>query len=932
MANEKKIDMKMVVASPVLTGKDSKYIWTGVVSSENIEKYEYIIPDSRKRRVFKKLVEEYEKLVFAYRNNGKINNTPMASFTHAVRTEIDKNKLEMEIRAMAEEIKEALNNPAVSGIDMGLFWIHLCREYEMINEKNPNEFKAMSSEARKNLKLFIDTMNTSEPLQREYFDCEKNKYKTHLFLTLSQEKRYAKKTNIGVDALKKLVSLIEGKEDVTDAEFISVIKEISERITLMDLNIILQNKRFSEMQYISAFKNFLITQGYTAEQIAELSNEDLRDKAQILLKSDKKAANTQLIAGCILDSAQYVDTEKLMLFYMCRSFDLLDAMAPEKGFIENTRYGQKSLDEMAEKAKETIDTEKYDYDGNTLIEAVERMRRTEEICKRVIKEGIVNKRSSATIIFGNISETHNFKRIEAGMKKFCDGIYLTYTTQLNLLYNAYENPSEIESWSDELIQRVEFSEDDLLALGLMNFENFKRFYSLGKLRKDMIKNFFIDVQNGEFDKSIEEAFIDNDDLREQARKNKELLFGNLYLNGYIDEIDIKDYFRQAVITKEMLDDLETKMTDEEKEEHKIKMQKVFDKEELLIRYKAYAEKYVEFIKYQESNPDELEKIENLRKEINFLRSEKERYREIFNKFNQIPENEKIEFGDSLLADYYIEMEVSDEAILSESLKVLYEDGFIGLENIVHMDNSYIIPILDKLSMEDTKKVRNSMSKENLEEMLDKIFDDKEFSDERKFIIIMNMFDEDSKEDTEAREFYLSLLEFEDSEKRKSKKKSTRQKTGKGGSDSNRYVYKDNVKWKFYKALDKDVRARRYANGFVEFASTKLGVRIIEKYYDGDKPAYGVATYILTEEEFRRNQSDLVTISKNGNEIMESAVLREIVPRTDRIAHRTQSEDKTWMDEMVKYFSDKISSRYEKKEIEQLQDTVQKYKTDYEMIL
>ena len=932
MANTRKIDMQKVVASPVLVGKDSKFIWTGVVKSENIGKYEYIIPDIRKRNSFRKLVEDYERAVLTYRNNGIIGNSPMATFTHAVRTEMDKNNLEMEIRALAEEIKEALNNPGKSGIDMGLFWVQLCREYEAIVEANPDEFKAMSSDARKNVKIFAEAMNENEPALREFYDDETKKYKTHQFLTLKQERKYSKKQTVGVDALINLVSIIEGKEDVQNAEFIGVIKEIAERITLMDLNVILQNKRFSEMQYISSFKNYLLTKGYTPEQIAALSIEELRDKAQDLLKTEKKEINSQLIAGCILDSAKYVDVEKLMLFYMSRSFDLLNAMAPEKNFIDNSTFGQKSLDEMAEKARESVDTEKYDYDGNTLNEAMEKMRRTEIICRKVLEAGIVNKRSSATISFGNIKETHNFKKIEDGMKRFCDGIYLTYTTQLNLLYNAYENPNEIASWSDELIRRVEFSEDDLLALGLMNFENFKRFFALGKLRKDMIKDFFIDVQTGEFDKSIEEAFVDNEELREQARENKELLFGNLYSNGYINENDIKVYFRQAIITREMLEELESDMTDSEKEEHRNKMKSVFDKNELLIRYKAYAEKYVEFIKYQESNPDDLEGIENLRRDIKFLRSEKERYREVFNKYNQISENEKVAFGDLLLEYYYIEMDVSEEAVLSESLKVLYEDGLIGLENIVHMDNSYIIPILDKLSIEDTKKVRSNMSKKDLEEMLDQIFDDKEFSDERKFIIIMNMFGEDSEEDKEAREFYLSMLNFDNSEKRKTKKGPSRQKTGKGGTDSNRYVYPDFIKWKFYKALDKDVRATRYANGFVEFASSKLGVRIIEKYYDADKPAYGVATYILSEDEFRRNESDLVTIGKNGNAIMESAVLREIVPRTDRIAHRTQSEDKTWMDEMVKYFNDTISSRYTEKESEFLQEIVKKHKTDYEMIM
>ena len=66
--------------------------------------------------------------------------------------------------------------------------------------------------------------------------------------------------------------------------------------------------------------------------------------------------------------------------------------------------------------------------------------------------------------------------------------------------------------------------------------------------------------------------------------------------------------------------------------------------------------------------------------------------------------------------------------------------------------------------------------------------------------------------------------------------------------------------------------------------------------------------------------------------MESAVLREIVPREDRIAHRTQSEDKNWMDEVVKYFKEEIESRYSENEKENLSDTVQKYKTNYEMIM
>ena len=92
---------------------------------------------------------------------------------------------------------------------------------------------------------------------------------------------------------------------------------------------------------------------------------------------------------------------------------------------------------------------------------------------------------------------------------------------------------------------------------------------------------------------------------------------------------------------------------------------------------------------------------------------------------------------------------------------------------------------------------------------------------------------------------------------------------------------------------------------------------------------------LPEETYRENANDLVTIVPNGS-ILESATLKEITPRRDRIAHRTQSADKTWMDEMVKYFGidyeRENDSRYSKEELDELQKVVSKYKTEYEMIL
>ena len=108
----------------------------------------------------------------------------------------------------------------------------------------------------------------------------------------------------------------------------------------------------------------------------------------------------------------------------------------------------------------------------------------------------------------------------------------------------------------------------------------------------------------------------------------------------------------------------------------------------------------------------------------------------------------------------------------------------------------------------------------------------------------------------------------------------------------------------------------------------------KKYYDGDKPAYGTATYILSEQDFRMNEGDLVTVSYSGD-VMESAILREITPRKDRVAHRTQSENRTWMHDMIRHFGIDLEkmqdSRYTEEELKELQTVLERYKTEYELM-
>lgn len=299
--------------------------------------------------------------------------------------------------------------------------------------------------------------------------------------------------------------------------------------------------------------------------------------------------------------------------------------------------------------------------------------------------------------------------------------------------------------------------------------------------------------------------------------------------------------------------------------------------------------------------------------------------------------EKNKNGEELLNTLFFEMEIEDDNVISQNIITMYEDGLISLENILDFDPDYIKPMLDKLSLDDATKIRNKMNYEDLIKLVDDVFLAPNVSDESKFIIVMNLFGEDTEEDKDARETYISLLEFDGESERRALPTGEKKKfTGNtSSSQSNKYVYPDFVKWKFYKALDKDVRVTRYSNGYVEFASSKLGVRIIEKYYDGDKPAYGTATYIVNEKDYRDNQAELITLTRTGK-ILESSQMKQIVPRKDRIAHRTQSAQKTWMDEIVKYFDvdfeRELDTRYTKEELKELKETIEKYKTQYEMIL
>lgn len=926
-----RINIGQVIASPVLTGNNDQYMWTGIVRSDKIDKH--IIPDDRQRAGFIKKVKEIEHMVLNYRGSFRTSNSVLK-----IKPEEPLDVLEKRILEACKQIKAIINNPESIGMDMDLYWIALCRDYEEIRQKNPNEFNAMNKDARKSLETFREYVNKNNPPIREMYIPEKNKYTCVQFLTHGQEEKIQKGrgNNKNTERLLGVIESIAGKKELSSTEGTEILKELCGAITLVDLPVIFANKIYADMQYITVFKNYLIGKGFTYEDIEKMTVEDIANEAMSTYNEDSIELHSSLVADTIISGINYLDLEKVLLLAAGRPLEAYELMSPK------VRQGTNSDSEMVkiltEKEKEGL--ERLDssmVEESSLYDVVKRTKRTEFIVNQILKSGIIDRRTRIKVINGDDEAEISIRRIEELMKNFCDGIYLSDTMQLALVYDAYTSENAMqEHWSDELVKRIRMSDNDMFVLSTVNFENLKRLYTLGRMNKDHIINLVDEAYSGALNENIELTFGTYDDPKKELMKqNNRNLLKNLYNSGIIDEKEIAKYFDLGIISIEQLDTLEEDKSPEEIESLHLALKQEFNSDRLLLSYKDYVAKYNEFMKFQKEHPEENDKIDALRKEVNELREEKERYRQVFNKYNNIPAKEKISFGDDLLAHYYVDLEVNDELDLQESIKALYEDGFIDLENIVHFDKNYIIPMLDRLSIKDAYRVRHSMTFEELEEMLDTIFDNPEFNDERRFIIVMNLLGEDTEKDKAAREFYLEMLDFNDATK-KGKKQETRniKNLGVGGKDSTKYVYPDIIKWKFYKALDPECRVTRYSNGFVEFVSSKLGVRIIEKYYDGNKPAYGTATYILSESDYRKNEADLITIYPKGN-VLESATLREITPRKDRIAHRTQSENKTWMDQMIKYF--KISfepereTRYTGQELMDLDSVRKRHKLDYEII-
>lgn len=942
MAKKEVIDISDLVVTPLLNGTNNKQdIWTGMVRLEDIDSF--LISDENLRKQFIKLVKEYEMEIIKYRTLSNSTNSLLEVKTKSFSAvERQKNECTDKIGTLSDEIRRLMQiGIRQETFDDRVFYIRLFRRYEEIVKNNPEEIKHMSPNMRKLLENYRKGILSESPIITTAYSEEENKYGVHAIFADCQ-KRKCNYSPENKEKLAEILSQINGESNITIERAEEILKEICASITISDIPHLFPNPQYARLQYNIFLRNYLLQKGYSIEQLKTIDPKNIEATVLSVYNQESLDTHTDLITEAVKGGIDFMDLERFLLISSVRTLQSFDLISRSKDIDE---YEDEEIVVDTSDLPENDDSESSITTTNIVQEVAfrtiaERMKRREKIINAILKNNMISKKTKLELIMAGGYKEVSVKSIEEKMKNFCDGYYITNVVEANLIIEALQNEEGISNWSDELVRRVEFDFTEMGILALSNFENLKRLHSLGKFDKTCIADLLVEIKDEtQLAQKLDNACFEGiqDRIPEMVERSKKL-FKYLCDEELLDITDMRNLFAQGIIEEKDFDSLLDEADEEKKQKSAIKIKEVLAPEVILEKYKNYAEQSVVLDNITEEMSQE--ELDAQRDKTSKARKEKDRYLHLFKKYNgELTEEQRIEMGDQLLEKYYIEMGVEDNQLLSESIRIMYEDGLIDFENIINLDREYIIPMLDSLSLADASKIRNSMSFEDVLDMLDTIFSSEEFSNERKFIIMMNLLNEETEEDKEAMDLYRGLLDFDENEKRAKGKG----KKGKGKDkddddfvetpESKMYRYPDTVKWRFYKALDKDMRVTRYSNGYVEFASRKLGKRIIEKYYDrAGEQAYGTATYVLSDDNFREHQDELITLS--GKErILETTTLRKITPRTDRIPHRTKSKDKSWMQEVAKYFGIDLQkdSRYTQEEIDNLRATIEQYKDRYEII-
>lgn len=966
------IDISKVIANPVLFGRTDREPWIGMVPSKKIN--QYLVPDAEKREVLKKLVESFEKDVNEFRIINE--NGPSALLLPNFREENQRDRLDRVTELIKQKITQirTLINAPDNGIDLELFLVMLCQEYEEFLKNNPEEFKYMNKTSIEALKDFYKTVNARPIVFREIHVESANEYRVVAFLTGEQERNL----NRGNRNSEKLVGLVKGfagKDNISATEGQMILESIFETITLLDFAIFIKDKKYAKLAFSAILKNYLLKVGFTNDEIQTMQTEEIRETVFQTYDTTGKKHHKGLVTKAIKEGLYFCDFDVLMLLVAARHLNVYEEMqegriinlenANTEGVIqeENTEFesNETIIDSVSQNEDAIKVGTKYEITSDDIIS---RMALTENLIHEILKQRLIPSSTRVSLIVYNSEYVEFSKRkIEEMMTKFCDGVYLTFVMQKNLIYKAFFNPGEMSKWSPELVKRIVFEDRDLVVLALSDLNNLKILYENGKLSISKIAAIVEVVCDGSIFEILEEMkdMSGREDDAIRMSNNASSLLKYLVAEGMLTISDLKLCYDKRIIKMKDLEELEKDKSPEEKNAFAVELGNQIDYLEFLRIYKDYIEHKLRYEKaLKENHPD----VDIFKDTLEVKRREKDAQVLLFSKYKlaNLTEKERKDFMDEFLLTYCLDFEFDDDTIVPETLRQMYKDGIVKFEEISSISNEYLQTVIidlmfvrGELSLDDTRKLRSILSLEALVAIVNAAMINDSITQTEKVSLIMNIF-HNGIEDQEIADKFLSQLHAENYQginyKDLIKDKKTKENDDEIDGDviippkdpSKEWVYPKFVKWEFLSALDKDAMVTVYANGYVEAYSRKLGVRIIEKYFEVDKEgnrfgrdAYGHATFILDENTYIENFDMLVDRYSGTEPLLNTRTLSALVTnKSDRIRHNTHSTNKNWMRSMVKRFGIDLEtdldlvndSRYSKEELAHLKEIITRYENTY----
>ncbi len=931
-----------VLHSMVLSEPCKEMIWTGYPAIKYIDKYS--IRDDKKREEVKNKLGRMEKLI---RDLREILNSKIVP-----------SKGGYNIAEITQQI-EAINSWLINDIiktgvyNADFLVVAIVRTYEEIKSKYPSEIKAIKPAQRENIEYIVNEVNTDHPLVLlDKYSTEDNRAIVKIFPTPTQEKQVFFKNNR--EKFNKNMQKILHKKNPTEEEKRAWIENMGRFIRSSDILSVVDYQIFAELITESTFFNYLIDEGLSKEEILDIVNPISVAVNQYNYNDKDIKIHAKLQAEYIFRYVDYINLDKLFLIFASRGLEFCE------NFITDLKY-EDYVDVRATKVEKANKKEK-DYTLDEIIDSDDNVAFKQlEVCIKTLREDIetiLNSRmiSSYTKISGEGLEEQTVNSAKEKLKNFCGNIYLTPNMSEYLIYELYNNTKEFWSYPG-LLERLNLSQEDCSFFIARGKKNTVNLLNSGLVSKDFVIETLRNLIKGEmpdFKQHLSQKYMWNEKnisfLQNIPYSDPSEIYKELKKEKLIEEIDIKQSYDNGKIDIEEIEQLNV---DESK------MFELVSDQELIELYKEYGEAFLEY-----RNDSSVQNEQKLQK----VREKKDRSLIFYRKFklNRLTEEQRTENAEELILNYYADLDSDTDENMLEVLGEMYKDRLVNFESIQNTDEEFLKSLLvdimlkrGQLTLKDTMQLRNILSFEEINSIVCDALEDKQIDENQKFVLVMNIFHKNTKEDKEARQKYLKQFKFiAYSGDLKSKVISPNAGTTVGDSNDDineegmskngsslysQNIYPDYIKWLFMQSIDENAIVRKYANGYVEFYLPKFDDRIIEKYYDVERytykiketPVYGVATSIISDANFRANQGKLVrnvkSMSGSNLEVIDTKVLNHIVPRKDKVIHYTKSVDKNWMRSLVQHLGInlQVDSRYTSEELELLNSTINSLENLYE---